>query len=101
MSKLVRNRITEIIRKDGKTPEWTMLKDDDEIHDALVEKMGEERREYAESGAKEEIVDMFEVLRSIAHHQNMSVEEIICWAAKKREERGGFSSGLVLHGVEE
>src|SRR5687768_10363041 len=90
VGKLVRDRIPEVIRQAGGSPEVRIL-DEDEYMRALLDKLREECDEavHAAAGALlEELGDVFEVLQAIAAasgHTWSQVEEV---AATKRTARG-------------
>ncbi|MFI6458114.1 hypothetical protein ACIBF6_42020 [Streptosporangium amethystogenes] len=98
MGKLVRDRIPEIIREDGRDPVVTVLGEAD-YRAALLEKLFEESTELREAGVTEvaeEIADVLEVLRAIAKahgHEWADIEKV---AGAKRAERGAFLGRLYL-----
>lgn len=98
--KLVRDRIPEIIEKQGERPVCDRLDRDGSIA-YLTKKLAEEAGEYAESGEIEELADLVEVVRGILCHRGVKWEELEAIRAKKYEERGGFEGGIRLIAVEE
>ena len=98
-NKLVRDKIPEIIEADGKTP---IIKSIDglKLKQALVKKLTEEGEEYLESLETEEIADLLEILHGLMEAQGVSYEEIERIRLSKKEERGGFSQGLILREVQ-
>jgi predicted house-cleaning noncanonical NTP pyrophosphatase (MazG superfamily) len=95
--KLVRDRIPEIIRKDGREPIVTVLKGR-KLTQALEEKLVEEHEEYIESRSVEELADMAEVLFSLAKVKGVSEEDFIKTVEEKRLRVGGFDEGLYYEG---
>lgn len=93
--KLVRDYIPEIIRKNGKEP-VTDTADKAEILVLLDRKLKEETQEYIESHSIEEMADILEVLHGIAYHMGVSWDEVENTRIKKRDERGGFETGVKL-----
>ncbi len=93
--KLVRDRIPQVIRSEGKEP-VTEVVPKEEIMPALNRKLQEEVREYLESGSVEEMADILEVLHGIAFHMGVAWDEVESVRAKKRDERGGFEDGIRL-----
>jgi len=96
-SKLVRDKIPEIIRQDGREPKITVLTGDTLLN-ALNEKLVEEHGEYIESRELEELGDMLEVVFSIARTMGYSEEELIQLVKDKRNERGAFHEGFYYSG---
>ncbi len=98
-NKLVRDKIPEIIEADGKTP---IIKSIDglKLKQALVKKLTEEGEEYLESLETEEIADLLEILHGLMEAQGVSYEEVERIRLSKKEERGGFSQGLILREVQ-
>ena len=103
MSKLVRDKIPEIIRSEGKIPSVTYVKGV-EYSESLGDKLYEEVEELLEPEANtiEEAADVLEV--SLAHiiHRNKidraeALKKILMTLEEKYERRGGFSDGAVLH----
>lgn len=99
-NKLIRDKIPEIIRNDGKECEVRIL-DDEEYLKELNKKLGEELNEYYESGEVEELADIAEIIYAIAEHKGVSREEFEKIRVSKREERGGFEKKVFLIGVRE
>ena len=99
-NKLVRDKIPEIIIAAGKEPE-TRIARDSEFKELLKSKLLEEANEYIESNDPEELADILEVLQTVALAHNMKWSEVEEMASKKRNERGGFSEGIVLVSAEE
>lgn len=97
--KLVRDRIPELIAADGETP-TTHVANDEEYERRLVAKLREEAAEYAESGEREELADVLEVLVAILDHEGVSLEALDEVRREKRERRGGFGDRIVLERVD-
>lgn len=99
-NKLVRDRIPEIIEATGNTCRTAVLSDEDYLR-MLDEKLHEELAEYQESKALEELADLIEVIAATAKARGYSWEELMQIRDKKREQRGGFESKLLLLEVSE
>lgn len=95
MEKLVRDRIPEIIRLDGRLPE-TRVADSEEYSGMLRAKLYEEAGEYAASGDPAELSDLLEVLYALAASHGLSPTELEEQRSRKAAERGGFSERIVL-----
>jgi len=98
--KLVRNRIPEIIEKDGKQCTYSFLSDEDYIR-LLDQKLNEELNEYQESKSMEELADLLEVIYAVALARGSSIEEVEQIRIKKAEKRGGFDKRILLENVVE
>ncbi|WP_431954486.1 nucleoside triphosphate pyrophosphohydrolase [Nocardia lijiangensis] len=101
MGKLVRDRIPEIIRADGGTPDVRVLDADDyetALHDKLFEEAAELRAADADDRL-EEAADVLEVLLALATLNGFTLEDIVSTAKAKFAERGGFEDRLWLDGV--
>ena len=99
-NKLVRDKIPEIISRDGSRAVTRVL-DDGEYLSALDKKLFEEIREYLESGSVEELADIAEVFSSILAARGIAVEELLTVMEDKRLSRGGFSDKIFLECVED
>jgi predicted house-cleaning noncanonical NTP pyrophosphatase (MazG superfamily) len=96
--KLVRDRIPEIIEKDGATPEYHHLEGADRYF-ALLDKLDEEVQEYKNSGDVEEIFDVLEVINALLEEHEMSWREVQLKRRVKRVNRGGFDDFVLLERV--
>jgi predicted house-cleaning noncanonical NTP pyrophosphatase (MazG superfamily) len=98
MGKLVRDRIPEIIRAEGRTAD-TRLLDDGAYRDALLEKLVEEAHELRSApkeSALDEAADVYEVLLALAAHDGWALRDVASHAAGKRRQRGGFDNRVYL-----
>ena len=98
--KLVRDRIPEIIEKDGKQCVCTILSDEEYLC-MLDRKLDEELKEYQESKSMEELADLLEVVRAVASARGSSMEEVEQIRIRKAEKRGGFERRIMLESVTE
>jgi predicted house-cleaning noncanonical NTP pyrophosphatase (MazG superfamily) len=102
-NKLVRDQIPEIIAADGGQP-VTRILDDIGYETALRIKLLEEAREAqaAQDGKLlPELADILEVLQALATAHDMSWEDVVSEAGRKRAERGGFDKRIFLEYVEQ
>ena len=99
-NKLVRDKIPEIIEKDGKTCTCSILSDEEYLK-KLDEKLGEELAEYQESKSMEELADLMEVMRAVAAARGSSMEEVEKIRQEKARKRGGFEKKILLEKVVE
>ena len=97
-NKLVRDRIPEIIRADGKECEVEVVSGR-EKYELLEKKLMEEVNEFLEDKNLEELADVMEVLFGLANDMGYSEEDLIKKREDKKAERGGFSDGIVLRNV--
>jgi predicted house-cleaning noncanonical NTP pyrophosphatase (MazG superfamily) len=98
--KLVRDRIPEIIEKDGKDFEVrqeTGLR----LRDYAMQKLQEEVMEFIENPCAEEAADIMEIMNFICHRQGIREQAILAEATAKRVKHGGFEMGLILEWVQE
>lgn len=104
--KLVRDRIPEIISKDGGKPVTRHLIGLELMH-SLRAKLVEEAQELAaiereprvRSRIIEELVDVKEVYDTLLRVYHLSPQEIARAQDKKRKARGGFAKGIFLERV--
>ena len=96
--KLVRDRIPEIIEKDGKTCVCSELSQEDYII-MLDQKLNEELAEYQESKSMEELADLLEVMSAVAAARGSSMDEVERIRLGKKEKRGGFEKKILLETV--
>lgn len=93
--KLVRDNIPEIIKSKGKEC-ITRIAEQQEYTDKLKQKLLEEVNEYLESGNKEELADIEEVLLAIYENEGITKSEVEEIRKNKFNERGGFSKKIIL-----
>ena len=98
--KLVRDRIPEIIKADGKTCVCETLSDEDYIS-LLDQKLNEELAEYQESKSLEELADLLEVMQAVVKARGWTVEDLERVRAEKAAKRGGFEEKILLKEVRE
>lgn len=102
-SKLVRDRIPEIIQADGHRA-VTRILDEETYRAALLEKLTEEAHEARQAPADQlaaELADVLEVLQALAAAHNLTWNDILTMAARKRAERGAFHGRIFLEYVEQ
>lgn len=99
-NKLVRDKIPQIISKDGKTA-YTRILNDDEYLVELDRKLNEECAEYQADKSLEELADMLEVVYAIAVARSYSIEELEKARREKFEKSGGFNEKIFLEKVED
>ena len=96
--KLVRDRIPEIIEKQGKTCVTEVLSQDAYIR-MVDEKLNEEVAEYQESKSLEELADLLEVMEAAVIARGYTWEELLQVRDEKRQKRGGFQERILLKEV--
>ena len=94
-SKLVRDKIPEIIASHGGKAETRILSDE-EYRQMLEAKLDEEVGEYHRDKNAEELADILEVVLALAASIGCSREELVRIYEKKRQERGGFAEKILL-----
>ena len=96
--KLVRDRIPEIIEKQGKTCVTEVLSQDAYIR-MVDEKLNEELAEYLESKSLEELADLLEVMEAAVIARGYTWEELLQVRDEKRQKCGGFQERILLKEV--
>lgn len=103
-NKLIRDKIPEIIKKNGASPKISIL-NDEQFKSTLKEKLVEEAKELLGAKTDEEILnelsDVLQLLESIALNNNITLTKIEKQKEKKKTERGGFDKKLFLEYVDE
>lgn len=97
-NKLVRDKIPEIIRADGKECDIRVA-EGKEKYELLEKKLMEEVNEFLEDKNLEELADVMEVLFGLAREIGYSEDDLIRKREEKKRERGGFKERIVLKGV--
>lgn len=98
-NKLVRDKIPEMLEKNGGEPKTEILTDEKYIK-CLYEKLKEECDEtvnsYSKENLMEELADLMEVIMAISKANNIDFAEIEKIRLSKKEKRGGFDSKMFL-----
>lgn len=98
--KLVRDKIPQIIEKNGKHALIETLSDRD--YEVFLErKLDEEVYEYHDSKELEELADILEVIMALAKIKGCSFFDLLKMKSKKAHEKGGFSKKILLVSVAE
>lgn len=114
-NKLVRDRIPDIIAKNGGVAHTHTIESDGRYCVELYRKFKEEFVEFldevekveletstkASNGMLEELADMMEVMHAIVRIQGLSMDVIDAKRVAKRHERGGFEKRVYLEYVDE
>jgi len=98
--KLVRDLIPRIIEESGRSCSYH-VSSRNEYEMWLFEKMKEEMQEFIDSPCYEEAADIFEVFLSLCNLHGLDIDGVESVAEDKREQRGGFSSRIILDSVDE
>lgn len=99
-NKLVRDRIPEYIRNDGKTP-ITRVLNKDEYKIYLEKKLDEEVKEFHESGKIEELGDILGIIYAITSANGWTDDMVEKERYYKFLTNGGFSKRTLLIAVED
>lgn len=93
--KLVRDGTPAIINTTGEPGDlfYEILEDRKEYMEALYRKLGEEVVEFLLTKGAEELVDVYEVVRTIATIYEINLEEVA-----DADPRGGFKFGVMMYG---
>ena len=97
-SKLVRDRIPEIIKASGKTCVMEFLSDDEYLR-MIDAKLDEELAEYHKDLNVEELADLLEVIYAAAKARGYTVEQLEAVRAEKASKRGTFEKKILLKEV--
>jgi predicted house-cleaning noncanonical NTP pyrophosphatase (MazG superfamily) len=98
--KLIRDRVPDIIQKEGKTCQIVTLADKEYV-DALHRKLAEEMKEYQEFFSVEELADLQEVINAIVKTNGLSLEQFDAIREKKHQSNGGFDKKMMLLSVDD
>lgn len=98
--KLVRDKIPQIIKAQGKKAVVRILRKD-EFKIYLERKLDEEVKEYHESKDVEELADILEVIIALAESKGCSFVDLMDMRTKKAVKKGGFSKRVLLLEVHE
>lgn len=99
--KLVRDKIPEIIRADGRNPIIKKLKQPSlmkYLEEKLIEEHVEFINESREKQRLEELADIIEVAIAIANQYHASEKDLLKIVKDKRRRRGGFLAGYLYEG---
>ncbi|MEK7549121.1 MAG: nucleoside triphosphate pyrophosphohydrolase [Patescibacteria group bacterium] len=102
-NKLVRDKIPEIIEKDGKILKIRILNDEEykkELKNKLIEEANEAILAENNADLSKEIGDILEVVESIEKAFNLNKEEIIKLKKERKQNRGGFEKKIFLEEIE-
>lgn len=97
-NKLVRDRVPEILERQGMTA-LTRKLDDKEFMHALHEKLKEEMREYMACRNMEELADVVEVINAILLARGLSMEELDRIRKMKAQTNGAYHDRVFLERV--
>ena len=96
--KLVRDRIPDIIRKEGNVP-LTRRAEAEEAKSLVIAKMYEEVGEFADEPSLEEAADVYHVFMAMIRVHGMTYDQVIKAAVEKANQKGRFHDLIVLEGV--
>lgn len=97
-NKLVRDKIPEIIEKEGKVCKTEILSDTEYLK-MVDAKLDEELVEYHKDQNIEELADLIEVIYAAAKARGYSIEALEEVRITKAEERGAFDKKILLKEV--
>lgn len=102
-NKLVRDKIPEIIKKDGEVP-FTRILDGEEYKEELKKKLQEEVEELVLAKTNEELIkeisDVLEVLEYMEKSFGLDKQEILKVKEERKQKRGGFDKKIFLEKTE-
>ena len=97
-NKLVRDRIPEIIERDGRAYEVVSMSDE-EYREALRTKLIEEAEEAAVADREKllsELADVYEIIDAIMVAYGIQREHVLEEQKTRRDQRGGFAKRIQL-----
>ncbi|MDD5133469.1 MAG: nucleoside triphosphate pyrophosphohydrolase [Candidatus Nanoarchaeia archaeon] len=94
-NKLIRDRIPEIIKKNGSIP-ITHIGSNEEYLQKLKEKLEEEVKEFLKEDNEEELVDILEVIYAISTYKKIDKKQLELLRKKKAKEKGEFKDRIIL-----
>ena len=97
--KLIRDRIPDIIQRQGRKCTVRQPESEDELRLLLKAKMLEELDELWEAPSAEEAADAMEVLRATCKYFSINWRQVMTARMEKHELRGGFDQRLILEEV--
>ena len=97
MGKLVRDKIPQIIKDDGKRPIIRTLSTEEYLKELDI-KLNEEVAEYQVDKSIEEMADVLEVLNAICVARGYSLEELERVRKEKCDARGAFKDRIYWEG---
>lgn len=97
-NKLVRDKIKEIIEKEGKIP-VIHIAHEQEYSQRLKEKLMEEVQEFLSAPTDEELADILEVVYALAELGGLSPAQLEKKRQEKAKGRGTFSKRIILDRV--
>lgn len=103
-NKLVRDKIPEVIQKNGKsysTRILSQLEHEEQLRIKLQEEMAEYLAADTAGQALEELADVLEVIHSLAGIHHSSFHEVETIRKQKSAERGGFKKRVFLEKVDD
>jgi len=104
MGKIVRDKIPEIIKANGKRAKIERVSGELLVR-GLEEKLREEVEEFFSEHdldkSVEELADIYEVLVALARENGYDLESFMLLVTQKRLDRGGFEEGFYWSGNED
>ena len=96
---LVRDKIPEIIEKTGRHPEIRILENDEEMKHALINKLSEKTRTFAEKQTEDELSDLLSVVDAIVDIYDFEPMHMDYIKMQNNEQKGRYTSRVFLEAV--
>ncbi len=96
VTKLVRDKIPEILERENKKYRIIKHLEGDELIKELIQKLYEEIKEFEQTKNIEELADILEVIDGLAYALGTNFNKVLEIKAKKQKERGGFYRGILI-----
>ena len=94
-NKVIRDKIPEIIKKDGHSANVSALSNEEFLIE-IEKKLHEEVEEYQKDNDPSELADILEVVYRIAQLRGISKEDLEGIRLKKIQDKGAFEKNLFL-----
>jgi len=94
-NKLVRDKIPEHIKSEGRLP-ITHIANNKEYGKKLKEKLQEEIKEFFKNETIEEMADIQEVINAICCYKRFNKKKLESIRKKKAKDRGAFKKKIIL-----
>jgi len=92
----VRDKIPELLKREGRNFKLVEIKDDNDFFLLLLKKLKEEVNEFLVNNDPEEIADILEVLETILRVKGWNENYIRRIKERKKAERGGFDKRYLI-----
>ena len=100
-NKLVRDKIPEIIKDSGRTCDFKVLDNDDEMKNGLKEKLIEKAQVFTNKPSEDELSDIYELLDTIVEIYDFESLHIDYLKLRNKENKGSYLNRVYLISVDD